>query len=169
MSMPKPKDALAKFRHCGCLIPTRADPHALAQSRRPMDMMIQGWSMRRFHAGILGSRSDATLVVAITISGIGEHARALTVAHICRRPLAGMTRKPELVSLDAPRSGLVLWPPLPPAHAHHADVGRQRRREPARCGRGLAPDLHLPALDDTGCDPRRGSARAAARASVRTH
>src|SRR3954466_10260097 len=34
----------------GHLIPTRADPHALAQSRRPMDMMIQGWSMRRFHA-----------------------------------------------------------------------------------------------------------------------
>jgi predicted KAP-like P-loop ATPase len=35
------------------LIPTRADHHALdtlAQSRRPMDMMIQGWSMRRFHA-----------------------------------------------------------------------------------------------------------------------
>src|SRR3954452_20111212 len=32
------------------VIPTRADPHALAQSRRPMDMMIQGWSMRRFHA-----------------------------------------------------------------------------------------------------------------------
>src|SRR4051794_40071715 len=35
------------------LIPTRADHHALdalAQSRRPMDMMSQGWSMRRFHA-----------------------------------------------------------------------------------------------------------------------
>src|SRR3954451_3407493 len=35
------------------LIPTRADHHALdalAQSRRPMDMMIQGWSMRLFHA-----------------------------------------------------------------------------------------------------------------------
>src|SRR4051794_41765737 len=35
------------------LIPTRADHHALdalAQSRRPMDMMIQGWSMRRVHA-----------------------------------------------------------------------------------------------------------------------
>src|SRR4051794_31972848 len=35
------------------LIPTRADHHALdalAQSRRPMDMMIQGWSMRRFQA-----------------------------------------------------------------------------------------------------------------------
>jgi hypothetical protein len=32
------------------VIPTRADHHALAQSRRPMDMMIQGWSMRRFHA-----------------------------------------------------------------------------------------------------------------------
>src|SRR3954451_23005751 len=32
------------------LIPTRADPHALAQSRRPMDMMSQGWSMRRFQA-----------------------------------------------------------------------------------------------------------------------
>src|SRR3954463_1463099 len=35
------------------VIPTRADPHALdalAQSRRPMDMMIQGWSMRRFQA-----------------------------------------------------------------------------------------------------------------------
>src|SRR3954462_9598158 len=32
---------------------TRADHHALdalAQSRRPMDMMIQGWSMRRFQA-----------------------------------------------------------------------------------------------------------------------
>src|SRR3954469_18847832 len=26
-----------------CVIPTRADHHALAQSRRPMDMMIQGW------------------------------------------------------------------------------------------------------------------------------
>src|SRR5215211_9362166 len=25
------------------VIPTRADHHALAQSRRPMDMMIQGW------------------------------------------------------------------------------------------------------------------------------
>src|SRR3954470_12705489 len=42
--------------HLGCprlsdnVIPTRADHHALAQSRRPMDMMIQGWSMRRFHA-----------------------------------------------------------------------------------------------------------------------
>ena len=34
----------------GVLIPTRADHHALAQSRRPMDMMSQGWSMRRFHA-----------------------------------------------------------------------------------------------------------------------
>src|SRR3954447_6788414 len=32
------------------LIPTRADDHALAQSRRPMDMMSQGWSMRRFQA-----------------------------------------------------------------------------------------------------------------------
>ena len=32
------------------LIPTRADHHALAQSRRPMDMMSQGWSMRRFQA-----------------------------------------------------------------------------------------------------------------------
>src|SRR3954463_15864759 len=31
-------------------IPTRADPHALAQSRRPMDMMSQGWSMRRIQA-----------------------------------------------------------------------------------------------------------------------
>src|SRR3954453_21419221 len=41
------------------LIPTRADHHALdalAQSRRPMDMMIQGWSMRRFHAAQQGSR-----------------------------------------------------------------------------------------------------------------
>src|SRR4051812_28123512 len=38
---------------CDGIIPTRADHHALdalAQSRRPMDMMIQGWSMRRFHA-----------------------------------------------------------------------------------------------------------------------
>src|SRR3954451_6044125 len=34
----------------GDLIPTRADHHALAQSRRPMDMMSQGWSMRRFQA-----------------------------------------------------------------------------------------------------------------------
>src|SRR3954451_10447498 len=32
------------------IIPTRADDHALAQSRRPMDMMSQGWSMRRFQA-----------------------------------------------------------------------------------------------------------------------
>src|SRR3954462_13303381 len=32
------------------VIPTRADDHALAQSRRPMDMMSQGWSMRRFQA-----------------------------------------------------------------------------------------------------------------------
>ena len=32
------------------LTPTRADHPALAQSRRPMDMMIQGWSMRRFQA-----------------------------------------------------------------------------------------------------------------------
>ena len=32
------------------VIPTRADHHALAQLRRPMDMMIQGWLMRRFHA-----------------------------------------------------------------------------------------------------------------------
>ena len=32
------------------LIPTRADHHALAQSRRPMDMMSQGWSMSLFHA-----------------------------------------------------------------------------------------------------------------------
>jgi hypothetical protein len=35
------------------LIPTRADHHALdalAQSRRPMDMMSQGWSMSLFQA-----------------------------------------------------------------------------------------------------------------------
>jgi len=35
------------------LIPTRADHHALdalAQSRRPIDMMSQGWSVRRFQA-----------------------------------------------------------------------------------------------------------------------
>src|SRR4051812_29247125 len=43
---------LALARENG-LIPTRADHHALdalAQSRRPMDMMIQGWSMRQFQA-----------------------------------------------------------------------------------------------------------------------
>src|SRR3954466_9405282 len=32
------------------IIPTRADPHALAQWRRPMDIMSQGWSIRRLHA-----------------------------------------------------------------------------------------------------------------------
>src|SRR4051794_8617558 len=32
------------------LIPTCIEDYALAQSRRPMDMMIQGWSIRRFHA-----------------------------------------------------------------------------------------------------------------------
>jgi hypothetical protein len=31
-------------------IPTCIEDYALAQSRRPMDMMIQGWSIRRFHA-----------------------------------------------------------------------------------------------------------------------
>src|SRR4051812_27232516 len=49
-----PVDAIAGGRRrdaANQLIPTRADHHALdalAQSRRPMDMTIQGWSMRRF-------------------------------------------------------------------------------------------------------------------------
>src|SRR3954469_11600137 len=51
---PRIQDPVAHRRkgaaEVGEIIPTRADPHALAQSRRPMDMMIQGWSMRRFHA-----------------------------------------------------------------------------------------------------------------------
>src|SRR5215210_5979402 len=36
--------------YCGHVIPTCIEDYALAQSRRPMDMMIQGWSIRRFHA-----------------------------------------------------------------------------------------------------------------------
>jgi hypothetical protein len=31
-------------------VPTGADAHALAQSRRPMDMMVQGWSTSLFQA-----------------------------------------------------------------------------------------------------------------------
>src|SRR3954470_16071420 len=47
-SFPGQKPRSAKTNPA--LIPARADPHALAQSRRPMDMMSQGWSMRRFQA-----------------------------------------------------------------------------------------------------------------------
>jgi hypothetical protein len=31
-------------------VPIGANPHALAQSRRPMDMMAQGWSTSLFQA-----------------------------------------------------------------------------------------------------------------------
>jgi hypothetical protein len=47
-SLPTPYSA--GFLRPDRIIPTRADHHALAQSRRPMDMMIQGWSMSLFHA-----------------------------------------------------------------------------------------------------------------------
>jgi hypothetical protein len=40
---------LARHRRA-VLIPTGADAHALAQSRRPMDMMVQGWSTSLFQA-----------------------------------------------------------------------------------------------------------------------
>lgn len=32
------------------LIPTGIDQYRCAQSRKPMDMIFQGWSMRLFHA-----------------------------------------------------------------------------------------------------------------------
>ncbi|HWH99565.1 MAG TPA: hypothetical protein VNT27_04485, partial [Propionibacteriaceae bacterium] len=47
---------VAHLEQLRVVIPTRADHHALdaldalAQSRRPMDMMSQGWSVRRFQA-----------------------------------------------------------------------------------------------------------------------
>src|SRR4051794_40063700 len=48
------------------LIPTRADHHALAQSRRPMDMMSQGWSMRRFdHASCYPPQEPSSVPNAI--------------------------------------------------------------------------------------------------------
>ena len=38
------------------LIPIGADPHALTQSRKPMDMMVQGWSTSLFQASQQWSR-----------------------------------------------------------------------------------------------------------------
>jgi hypothetical protein len=38
------------------IIPIGADPHALTQSRKPMDMMVQGWSTSLFQASQQWSR-----------------------------------------------------------------------------------------------------------------
>ncbi|ANY82885.1 hypothetical protein BB934_32160 (plasmid) [Microvirga ossetica] len=45
---PMPSKEMTVGSENRCLIPTGADPHAFAQSRRPMDLMVQGWLVSLF-------------------------------------------------------------------------------------------------------------------------